>query len=154
MRAKKTRKTKPARAKPAGAVDPIFALIEAHKVAFMRRMAASAALFDVPDTSKRHKALVAADNKARDVDEDAAFKLITVEPTTMAGVLALINYVEAFNQQKFQYKKGWNSAPYNWPDASQFEFEGINDDPDGDCGMAFAILINVRDALKTLAAQS
>lgn len=48
------------------------------------------------------------------------------------------------------------SAPYNWPSAAKFDFHGVGDidDADGECGMAYAVLLNVRDALAALALQS
>jgi hypothetical protein len=68
-----------------------------------------------------------ADSAASAADADAANALITIRPTTMAGVLALIRYVEAFNGGAFFLEpwpgrtvRDWQSAPSSsihklWP---------------------------------------
>ncbi len=144
---------------PEGALsqpDPIFGAIERHRVTFMRRMEAGAALSPVRHSDPKRPELERADNDAREVDETAALELIGVMPTTMAGVLALLDYVSDFNQGKFRFKNGWQSAPYNWPPVDAFDFAGIeiDDDTESDCGMAFAVLLNVRNALAAMAVQS
>ena len=129
-------------------------------MAFTRRMEASAAAFVIPTSGPNyveaeHGPLHAADVECREADEDAALDLTDVQPTTMAGVLALIDYVNDFNQGKFRLNDDWCSAPYNWPAASSFEFEGSEiDDDDNECGMAFAVLLNIRNALAAMAVQS
>ena len=134
--------------------DPIFAAIETHKATFMRRMETGAALSRIRDfgPDDREAEHATADDMAREADEAAAFDLVLIEPTTVADVLALIDYVNEFNQGKFQCEDGWYSASYHWPVG--FEFEGLDTDPGDGRGMADAMLLNVRDALATLAVRS
>jgi hypothetical protein len=133
--------------------DPIFALIEAHGRAFWKRMEAGAAYFELDYVHPKYEAGKAAHDALANVADEAAMQLIEVQPTTMAGVMALIDYVDDFNQGKFRFNDEWCSAPYNWPDGL-VDDDRYSDDPDDDCGMAFAVLLNVRDALQTLAVQS
>jgi len=156
----------PAIATAATEPDPIFAAIERHKVAFPISMAASSVRMGTVDAKwsseydpvKLEKA-EAARSAADDEAGDAAFNLTLIEPTTFAGIVALIDYMEEFNQGQFRLEgeeDEWFSAAYMWPAADQFEFEGHDErhDPDGELGMAYAILLNVRDALRALAVQS
>ena len=153
----------PALAMPAIAsatVDPIFALIEAHRVAFPRRLEAQRAtgeipLLEDPDCGEADRALHAADDEAFEADMNAAFALVTVPPTTMAGVLALIDYVDNFNRGKFKLNDDWYSADYMWSNAGRFDWDDeYLDKIECRCGMEFAILLNVRAALESLAVQS
>src|SRR5579862_110532 len=89
------------------ATDPIFAAIERHKAAFRASQEAGriqsgtidlegAAGYDV-----LCEAAQVASDAADEANEDAAYALLTVRPTTMTGVLALIRYVEEFNAGAF-----------------------------------------------------
>jgi hypothetical protein len=141
----------------AGAADdPIFALIEAHKRAFWKRMEAGAAYFELDNDDPEREVGEAAHYALSDVANAAAIALTNSAPTTMAGVMALIDYVDAFNRGQFRFNDEWFSAPYNWTPGASFDFEDSDeiDDPDGECGMAFAVLLNVRKALAMLALQS
>ena|SRR3974390_2748104 len=134
--------------------DPIFVAIERHRVRFHRRMETGELSSRTPDfgpeASKPENIAIheAADKAMRDNDA-AAMELADTQPTTMAGILALIDYVEAFNQGEFRLNDDWYSAPFNWPSAESFDFET---DTDEELGMAYAVLLNIRDALKTVAA--
>ena len=69
------------------ASDPIFAAIEAHKRALDRRNQTIEAICAAED---RHKA---EERDAWHRYEAASIALLTTKPTTMAGVIALMNYV-------------------------------------------------------------
>jgi hypothetical protein len=154
----------PALAVPAAAIgsfsspidDPVFAAIERHKATFRKRMEAGSAHFDLSPSDPQNAELVAADEIATDEDTVAAYELADTQPATMAGVLALIDYVDEFNRGKFRLDDDWHSAAYNWPNAaSLFPDEDDDlDDPDGECGMAYAVLLNVRAALQAMAVRS
>ena len=133
--------------------DPILAAIEAHKAAFIRRLETSKPRGCMRRSDRDYAASAAADDEACEAADEAAFELGDTQPTTLAGVLALIDYVRDFNKGKFRLDDVWASAPYNWPSADAFDFEDISDDG-GECGMAYAVLLNVRHALAALAVQS
>jgi hypothetical protein len=98
------------------------------------------------------KAAIEASSDADDDADDAAEALTTVRPTTMAGILALIRHVEAFNAGAFFLEPDakstvadWQSAPMFWPDFQ---------DEDEICLFGYAVLTNVRRALEAMAAVS
>jgi hypothetical protein len=155
--------TAPALAAPALALnagpDPIFDLIERHKVAFRTSQEAArirSGTVDVERSPKydpvKCKEALEADSAAGDAATDAANALITVRPTTIAGVLALIRYVEAFNAGAFFLEpypedtaSDWQSGPMFWPES--------NDEDEIDL-WGYAVLANVRRALEATAVVS
>jgi hypothetical protein len=80
--------------------DPIFIAIEAHKAAFARVISAidveQAAEAATPKgmrkTDERYLESGEAVSAAWEAEGDAAIELVTVLPTTMTGVLALLDY--------------------------------------------------------------
>ena len=138
-------------------VDPIFAAIEAHSAAFIRRCEAQSLACKTPDagpeaTLPKNVAIHKAADDAISADYDAGFRLAGTQPSTMPGVLALIDYLEAFNEGKFGINREWRSAAHFWPDASDLLPDHADvEDPDGDLGMAYVILLNVRQALRDMA---
>jgi hypothetical protein len=80
--------------------DPIFVAIEAHKAAFARVIAAidieQAVEATTPKgmhkTDERYLESGEAVSAAWEAEGDAAIELVTVLPTTMAGVMALLDY--------------------------------------------------------------
>ena len=148
----------PALALPAMAateLDPIFAAIEEHKVAFRDSQVASRIrcyVIDVewsPDYDPvKCKAALEASSAADDADADAANALTTIQPTTIAGLLALMHHVEAFNAGAFALDidpDEWRSRPFFWP-------ADVDDDEIDLFG--YSILANVRAALEAMAVQS
>jgi hypothetical protein len=154
----------PALAAPALALsgagpDPIFAAIERHKVAFRISQEAGRIRSGTVDAEwapeydpVKCKAVMEADSVASDADADAANALTTVRPTTMAGVLALIRHVEAFNAGAFFLEpypedtvSDWRSAPMFWPDSS---------DEDEIHLFGYEVLANVRRALEAMGVAS
>jgi len=141
----------PALAIPAAAVtappDPILALIEAHKAAFRIRLQKLAIHF----ADEEDKGAEAASNKAMDASVSAAMSLVDTTPTTIAGVVALIAYVDSFNRGAFKVED-MQSSVSEWPggnlvDEKIYEASGES----GELGFAFAVLLNVGDALAALA---
>jgi hypothetical protein len=139
--------------------DPIFAAIERHKVAFRISQEASrirARTVDVEGAPEYDpvevKAADEADSAAYDANADAANALTTVRPTTMAGVLALLRYVEAFNAGAFFLEpysdstvSDWQSSPFFWPESK---------DEHGIDLFGYWLLTNVCNALEAMAVVS
>ena len=80
--------------------DPIFVAIEAHRAAFARVVAAidveqaaeAATPHGMRETDERYLEAGEAVSAAWDAEGDAAIELVNVYPTTMAGVVTLLNY--------------------------------------------------------------
>jgi hypothetical protein len=79
--------------------------------------------------------------------DKAALALTTTQPTTMAGVLALLEHVEAFNEGEISLADTrdlsgvWHSGPMFWPVIEDENKENI---------FGYLILVNVHRALQTL----
>ena len=135
-------------------IDPIFAAIERHKVAFHASQAAGRVRCNTIDAEWHPdhnpvecRAALEADSAANDAAGAAAAALTTVRPTTIAGLLALMHHVEAFNAGAFalDIDSEWRSAPMHWP---------ADVDEDGIDLFGYSILANVRAALEAMAVQS
>jgi hypothetical protein len=149
----------PALAEIGSSPDPIFAAIERHKVAFRTSQEAGRIRVYTVDCEEapeydavKHKAAEEADCAATDASNDAAYALTTIRPTTMAGALALLRYVEAFNAGAFFLKpwpdstvSDWQSGAFFWPEDK--------DEHDIDL-FGYRFLANVRSALEAMAVQS
>jgi hypothetical protein len=128
--------------------DPIFAAIERHKEAFRLSQVARRIRSNTGDAGE-------ADNAACNVATVAANALTTIRPATMAGLLALIHHVEAFNAGAFFLEPDprwpeesgpeWQSAPMHWPES---------EDEDEIDLFGFAVLANVRRSLEAMAARA
>jgi hypothetical protein len=139
--------------------DPIFAAIERHKVAFQISQEASRIRSGTVDAKwapeydpVKCRAAEEADIASTDASNDAAYALTTVRPTTMAGILALLRYVEAFNAGALSLEPlpgdsatDWHSAPFFWPESQ--------DEHEIDL-FGYAFLANVRSALEAMAVVS
>jgi hypothetical protein len=75
-------------AAPAGALDPVFALIEAHKVA----EAALGATLRTLDHAGREAADDALADASHEAECDVLYNLLEAIPTTLAGVVASLTY--------------------------------------------------------------
>lgn len=136
-------------------IDPIFAAIERHKAAFRASRAADnirmgtvdakwSPDYDPVECRKVMRAASAADA----ADAAAANALTTIQPTTIAGLLALMRHVETFNAGAFTLDidpDNWRSRPADWP-------ADVDDDEIDLFG--YSILANVRAALEAMAVQS
>jgi hypothetical protein len=141
--------------------DPIFAAIEAHRDAFVCDMRA-ARIFSrlesgTPEYTPEYKA---ADSHAKDAYgllSDAEDGLANTEPTTMAGVLALLAYVEDFHCQAVVHPddpKNWHSEGV---DLGKLIDEDVIDKFSGEpieLPFTFWVMRNVREALQGMAVQS
>jgi hypothetical protein len=137
--------------------DPIFALIERHKVAYRRNMecaqvASGTTSYErAPDYDAAVLAAAnAAERVARKASDHAAFALTKIQPTTLAGVLALLQHVDAFNSGAFYLEPDreiidWQSSPPEWP--------AVRGEDDIDM-FGYALLDNVRRAIAGVAVQS
>jgi hypothetical protein len=138
--------------------DPIFAAIERHKAAYRIQMEAGRirchtidAKWDPEYDPVKCEAAKEAYTAAADASDDAAADaLTTIRPTTMAGVLALLHHVEAFNAGAFfldpwpdSTVRDWQSKPTFWPSW---------EDEDGIDLFGYAVLANVRAALEGIGA--
>jgi hypothetical protein len=98
------------------------------------------------------KAADEANSAANDASTDAA--LTTVRPTTMAGVLALIGHVVAFNAGAYFLEPYPDSAVSNWQSAPMFWPESKDEDEDDIDLFGYAVLANVRSALEAMGVAS
>jgi hypothetical protein len=75
--------------------DPIFLMIEAHRV---ERAALDAALANEPPyRTPEHDVWERNSRAALDAENDATVALLTTAPTTLAGAVALLRYIEETN---------------------------------------------------------
>jgi hypothetical protein len=82
--------------------DPIFAAIEEHRTAFMRRLKAGRIYSHLGDVdAPGYQAPEEADAEAYQAKRDAEFDLVETEPTTHAGIVALLAYVDDFHTRAF-----------------------------------------------------
>jgi hypothetical protein len=132
--------------------DPIFALIEQHKAAYRTSQETGRVKCRTVDWSSSPeydpilcKAVDEAADAAHDAASNAAMALITIRPTTIAGLLALMRYVEAFNNGAFALDEDWCSCPMMWP--------AMVDDDEID-HFGYKLLANVCAALAEMAVQS
>jgi hypothetical protein len=139
-----------------GGPDPIFAAIEAHREAFMRKMKAGRVSIACSDTPEEEAAW-AVEDAARDVLSDAAFDLTEIQPTTLAGVLALLAYVDDFHVQALvlpEEPEEWHShhKELGWLDSDTIR-DRFNGKPI-ELPYNFWIMRNVRAALQVMAIPS
>jgi hypothetical protein len=125
--------------------DPIFDLIEAHKASFITRLQKLEMYFaDEDDLSASE-----ANDAALHACNNAAMELVNVVATSAAGVFALLEYVDAFNRGEFTYSD-MKSSVCEWPNVDLVDedvYDAAGSEP-GELGFAFAVLLNVRDALE------
>jgi hypothetical protein len=95
----------------AAAPDPIFAAIEAHKAAYHRFSQAVDISGSLYHTDPRYEEAEKATTDASGALESAAIHLTNILPTSFAGVIALLSYVDDFNLGKMGH-----SEYYLWPD--------------------------------------
>jgi hypothetical protein len=101
----------PAMASPAVATDPIFALIERHKLAWAR-FGDTCNLTDEVQAESEGREITAADELAYETANDAEHalmdELMDTPPVTAAGAVAILQYLIKMND------KGWGAdvAPY------------------------------------------
>ena len=129
--------------------DPIYAAIDSHRAAHLRESELCAIAGDMTKMDSGKPAADAATSAASDAADDAAVALTNIRPTTLAGIVALLAYIDDFNCGRVG-----DSEHYQWPD------ELLDDDVKTRRGRAlempyaFWIMRNVQAALATIAVQS
>lgn len=99
--------------------DPIFAAIEAHRQATAVRYPILETMMATRDDAPERRAMEAAHDKAADVEIAATVKLRKIQPTTIAGVMAVTAY---FVERIDRYPDcGWITDPKIWDDPNWFE---------------------------------
>lgn len=131
--------------------DPIFAAIERHKVACLRDMEASDIRSRTVDAkwspeydAEKVRMADIAEQATGFAERAAAMALINTRAATMAGVLALLEYVEFFNTRGIKLPSdpgNWSSSPFQWPRMTG---------EDGVELFGFALLGNIRRSLQIL----
>ena len=148
----------PALAAPAVAVaaftepDPIFAAIEAHRVAFMRNKRDSRTASELAINTPEEKAAAATEQKTYKLYRTQCFALASTIPTTMAGIVALTAYVDDFRAGKIALPEDpeWTS---DWFWLGEWDDGAIEKD-DEPPSYAFLMMRNIGTALQRLAVQS
>jgi hypothetical protein len=138
--------------------DPIFAAIAAHREAFMLTLKAIKVRVPLHPRAPEAQAADAAVSAAHDVLAEAEIALIAIQPTTMAGVIALLDYIDDFHTQAIVLPED----PKNYHSEVSFLSDGLQDDRlinrfNGEpieLPFNFWIMNNVREALQTLTMQS
>lgn len=129
--------------------DPIFAAIERHRRAFPLKMKAILRRAREADAGpnvndERLAQVTAQESEACREEYEAAWALTTIQPTTLAGITALIRYVEDFNAGKVGGNEEAASSPFWWP-SDEFDEEEHPIDR-----FPYDILANVRAALAAM----
>ena len=100
-------------------IDPIFAAIEAHRQAAGARYIILEALGGMKDSAPERGVTEDAHDRAAEVDRAATKKLRKIQPTTVAGVMAVTAY---FVEYIDRYPDcGWITDPKNLDDPCWFE---------------------------------
>ena len=73
-------------------IAPIFAAIDAHRRAAAARYLILETMMATADSVPEHRSMETAHDKAADVEAKATEKLSTIQPTTVAGVMAVTAY--------------------------------------------------------------
>ena len=111
----------PALAVPAAAIaavpgpDPTFAAIAAHRDAYLSRMRAAVPTMELEPGDERETELDAALDAAYEVQHQAEWELSEVVPTSMAGVIAMLRYLEDWQEQAICLPED----PANWHSGGQ-----------------------------------
>jgi hypothetical protein len=138
--------------------DRIFAAIEAHRNSIIEMFRADRAYFDLNCNTPEYAAAVAAARPFSDAHTDRENELVATTPTSMAGVLALVAYIDdlyackvALPEEPTQwytnpgmFSEGWELDEVVWPHNGK----PLN------MPMIFWIMRNVREALENLSVQS
>jgi hypothetical protein len=105
----------------AGAPDPTFALIETHRSAYIKQLESGRGQFHMDGTPWYAVAKAVWDADWH-VSVAASFALAETVPTTVAGMAALLDYVEFFNSGGLALepwpdatRDDWASSPECWP---------------------------------------
>lgn len=95
------------------APDPILAVIEVHRRAFLRRLELESICSATDDDHPSYPEKALAMEAAYGVERDAELNLITTPIQTIAGALALLKYADDFCTQQLVLPsdpRGWHSS--------------------------------------------
>jgi hypothetical protein len=99
-------------------IDPIFAAIEAHRQATAARYPILETMMATRDGGPERRAMEDAHDKAADVEVATTKKLRKIQPTTIAGVMAVTAY---FAEHMDRYPGcGWIAGEATYDDPSWF----------------------------------
>jgi hypothetical protein len=138
--------------------DPVFATVAAHREAFVEHMRAARLDGKLMRSDPRAEATGAALDAADEALEGATLGLLEVAPTTMAGVLALLRYLEEFQEQAIELPedpRGWHSGDHDALLTETYEHPNLGDKFNGEpleLPFTYWVMQNVRTALQSLAA--
>jgi hypothetical protein len=99
-------------------IDPIFMAIEAHSRATAARYPILETMMATRDVAPERNAMEDAHDKAADVEIAATVKLRKIQPTTIAGVMAVTAYVVEHVERYPDC--GWVTEEKNWDDPCWF----------------------------------
>jgi hypothetical protein len=95
--------------------DPVFPTVTAHREAFVEHMRAARLDGKLMRSDPGAEATGAALDAADEALEGATLELSKVVPTTMGGVMALLRYLEEFQEQAIELPedpRGWHSGDH------------------------------------------
>jgi hypothetical protein len=136
--------------------DPVFATVAAHREAFVEHMRAARLDGKLMRSDPRAEATWAALDAADEAYQEATWKLSEVVPTTMAGVVALLRYLEEFQEQAIELPedpRGWHSGDHDALLTETYEHPNLVDKFNGEpleLPFVYWVMLNVRTALQSL----
>jgi hypothetical protein len=146
---------------PSTEPDPIFAAIAAHQEAFLTKIKAIKVQMEMEATSgsREYQAALAAVTAAYEASNKAQVALTKIRPTTMAGVIALLAYIDDYHTGGFGHPEDPENYRCHHEDLGT---EEILDDTVVDktnktpleLPYNFWLMRNVREALQNLPNQS
>ena len=138
--------------------DPVFATVAAHREAFVEHMRAARLDGKLMRSDPRAEATGAALDAADEVYQEATLELSEVVPTTMAGVVALLRYLEEFQEQAIELPEAprqWHSGDHDALLTETYEHPNLVDKFNGEpleLPFVYWVMQNVRTALQSLVA--
>jgi hypothetical protein len=135
--------------------DPVFATVAAHREAFVEHMRAARLDGKLMRSYPGAEATAAALDAADEALEGATLELSEVVPTTMAGVVALLRYLEEFQEQAIELPEAprqWHSGDHDALLAETYEHPNLVDKFNGEpleLPFVYWVMQNVRTALQS-----
>ena len=136
--------------------DPVFATVAAHREAFVEHMRAARLDGKLMQSHPGAEASGAALDAADEALEEATLELSEVVPTTMAGVVALLRYLEEFQEQAIELPedpRSWHSGDHDALLAETYQHPNLVDKFSGEpleLPFTYWVMQNVRTALQSL----
>ena len=136
--------------------DPAFATVAAHREAFVEHMRAARLDGKLMRGDPGAEATAAALDAADEVYQEATLELSEVVPTTMAGVVALLRYLEKFQEQAIELPEAprqWHSGDHDALLAETYEHPNLVNKFNGEpleLPFIYWVMQNVPTALQSL----